>query len=122
MTPDPIPFVYFKSLVINPSTGTPLFLRPDELPASLRDNELVYQLPNDLISSLDAAVEADLRPRINDESSGDDSDGEESEQQPPSGHGAAQPQAEHIAACERGAAAKRATRQTTLQGIFQLES
>lgn len=122
VTPDPIPFVYFKSLVINPSTGTPLFLRPDELPASLRDNELVYQLPNDLISSLDAAVEADLRPRINDESSGDDSDGEESEQQPPSGHGAAQPQAEHIAACERGAAAKRATRQTTLQGIFQLES
>ena len=69
VSPDLIPYVYFKSLVIDPSTGNPFCLRPDELPASLRDNELVFQLPTDLISSLDAAVEADLRPTINDESS-----------------------------------------------------
>jgi hypothetical protein len=114
-----IPYVLFGSLVIDPSTSLPFMLRPDELPATLRNAELVYQLPADLVDTLDAAVQAQLRqdePTASESDDEGEENGDEAEavQQPAAGV-ERDVREERREARARAKDAQRGARQTTLR-------
>jgi hypothetical protein len=121
----PIPYVYFCSLVIDPGTGDPFMLRPDAVPAVLRNNEIVFQLPQELISALDAAVQVELRrnePSADDDEDNDDdyadddADGDDDERRAPRPRTVAELQREaRLEERRRNAEARDAARQATLR-------
>ena len=123
----PIPYVLFGSLVIDPSTSLPFMLRPDDLPATLRNAELVYQLPSDLVDSLSAAVQAQLRQdelaaaeSDDDEEGGDEDESDDNQEGPATGN-ETYARTDRCEMRGRHRDAREATRQTTLRECMRRE-
>ena len=99
-------------------------LRPDDVPAVLRNNEIVFQLPQELVSALDATVQAELRRN---EPSADDGDADDDDDDDDNGDDsterrAGRPQTEadvqreaRLEERRRNAEAQHAARQATLR-------
>ena len=101
----------------------PFLLTPDGLPSSLINSQMVYELPSDLIDSLDTVAESVHRggnaaDGSESEESGDDEGGEQGSGHAGEGEGA-NPQPRAAAqlreAQQRGREARAAARHTTLQ-------
>jgi len=74
------PYLYFGRLLVDPSTGLPFSIRPDQVPMALRNSAMVYELPSELTDRLEAAVVEQRRQEESgqpDPAESDDDDDEE---------------------------------------------